>query len=132
MLLHELNNDEKKSFWVIANYLTMVDGVLQDEERELLRKYKSEMSVTYGEIHPSIVDFRNEINCFKHGPERKRKLVYFNLFGIAASDGEYTSDEERMLELVRREFSISDSDGFTLEQCSQNGEDEAKVSSVLG
>ena len=131
MFLHELSKDEKKSFWVIANYLTMVDGEMQDEEQELLDAFDAEMNETFTEIHPSQVDFRRAIDSFKSSTERIKKIVYFALFGIAAADGEYTTEEERMIELTRREFLISDSDGSLLEKCIRDGVDETGVAQYL-
>ncbi len=131
MFLHELNKDEKKSFWVIANYLSMVDGILQDEEQELLDSFGAEMNVTFTTIHPSQTDFRRALDSLKESTERIRRIVYFALFGIAAADGEYTSEEERMIELTRREFLISDSIGTSLERCLYDGADENRVGEFL-
>ena len=63
--------------------------------------------------------------------KRIKKIVYFALFGIAAADGEYTTEEERMIELTRREFLISDSDGSLLEKCIRDGVDETGVAQYL-
>lgn len=131
MFLHELNKDEKKSFWVIANYLSMVDGVMQDEEQELLDSFDAEMNETFTMIHPSQTDFRRAIDSLKDSTERIKRIVYFALFGIAAADGEYTSEEERMIELTRREFLISDSVGSSLERCLYDGADETRVGELL-
>ena len=85
MFLHELSKDEKKSFWVIANYLTMVDGVLQDEEQELLDAFDAEMNETFTEIHPSQVDFRRAIDSFKSSTERSYTLPFSVLRRLTAN-----------------------------------------------
>ncbi len=120
-MLEELSRDEKKSFWVVASFITMVDGVLQDEEKVLLDEFNREMGTSYEEIHPSRNDFRKEIDNLKNSTEKVRKIVYFKIFGLAFSDDEFTIDEQRMIELTRKEFSISESDGSVIEEFAKGG-----------
>ena len=92
MFLFKLNKKEKEVFCKLANYVACVDGIAK-EEIELLDQYNLEMGTQY----------KFETNC-KYSIEEltqqlssstleARKIIAFELIGLANSDSDYSSNE---------------------------------------
>lgn len=115
MLLDELTMEEKKAFWNIANVLASVDGSVMEEE-SILNQYNEEMGVNFAFIDASLVDVKKEIENIKSGSLRSRKIVYFELFGVAYADTEFDDKEKAVLDEVSAGLDIADDDREVLEQ----------------
>ena len=107
MLLDELSMEEKKAFWNIANVLASVDGRVMEEE-SILNHYNGEMGVNFAVIDASIVDIDKEIESISSSSLRSRKIVYFELFGVAYADTEFDDKEKAILDKVSHGLGISD------------------------
>ena len=115
MLLDELTMEEKKAFWNIANVLASVDGRVMEEE-SILNQYNDEMGVNFAFIDASLVDVKKEIESIKSSSLRRRKIVYFELFGVAYADTEFDDKEKAVLDEVSQGLGISSEDKAVLEQ----------------
>ncbi len=107
MLLDELSLEEKKAFWNIANALASVDGRVMEEE-SILQQYNEEMGVNFAFIDASLVNVSKELESIKSGSLRSRKIVYFELFGVAYADTEFDDKEKAILDKVSHGLGISD------------------------
>ena len=107
MLLDELSMEEKKAFWNIANVLASVDGRVMEEE-SILNQYNEEMGVNFAFIDASLVDIDKEIESIRSSSLRSRKIVYFELFGVAYADTEFDDKEKAILDKVSHGLGISD------------------------
>ena len=107
MLLDELSMEEKKAFWNIANVLASVDGRVMEEE-SILNQYNEEMGVNFAFIDASLVDIDKEIESIRSSSLRSRKIVYFELFGVAYADTEFDDKEKAILDKVSNGLGISD------------------------
>lgn len=107
MLLDELSIEEKKAFWNIANVLASVDGRVMEEE-SILNQYNGEMGVNFAFIDASLVDIDKEIESISSSSLRSRKIVYFELFGVAYADTEFDDKEKAILDKVSHGLGISD------------------------
>ncbi len=107
MLLDELSMEEKKAFWNIANVLASVDGRVMEEE-SILNQYNEEMGVNFAFIDASLVDIDKEIESISSSSLRSRKIVYFELFGVAYADTEFDDKEKAILDKVSHDLGISD------------------------
>lgn len=107
MLLDELSMEEKKAFWNIANVLASVDGRVMEEE-SILNQYNGEMGVNFAFIDASLVDIDKEIESISSSSLRSRKIVYFELFGVAYADTEFDDKEKGILDKVSHGLGISD------------------------
>lgn len=107
MLLDELSMEEKKAFWNIANVLASVDGRVMEEE-SILNQYNGEMGVNFAFIDASLVDIDKEIESISSSSLRSRKIVYFELFGVAYADTEFDDKEKAILDKVSHGLGISD------------------------
>ena len=107
MLLDELSMEEKKAFWNIANVLASVDGRVMEEE-SILNQYNEEMGVNFAFIDASLVDIDKEIESISSSSLRRRKIFYFELFGVAYADTEFDDKEKAILDKVSHGLGISD------------------------
>lgn len=107
MLLDELSMEEKKAFWNIANVLASVDGRVMEEE-SILNQYNEEMGVNFAFIDASLVDIDKEIESIRSSSLRSRKIVCFELFGVAYADTEFDDKEKAILDKVSHGLGISD------------------------
>ena len=106
MLLDELSREEKKAFWSIVNLIAAADGSVSEEE-SILKQYKEEMGVDFEFIDPDSVDIELELNGLRDISLRKRKIVYFELFGVAYADTDLDEKETSLLDLVSTVLGIS-------------------------
>ena len=99
MLLDELSGVEKKTFWNIANVLASVDGRVLEEE-SVLNQYNEEMGTGFDFIDPAAVNIAEELGNISSGSLRNRRIVYFELFGVAYADTELDEREQKILDEV--------------------------------
>ena len=114
MLLDELTLEEKKAFWNIANVLAAVDGRTASEE-SILNQYKEEMGVDFELIDSADIDIKNELAKLGASSIRNRKIVYFELFGVAYADTEFDEKEKSILDEAYAALGISSNDREFLE-----------------
>lgn len=97
MLLDELTIEEKKAFWNIANVLASVDGRALEEE-SVLKQYNEEMGTGFDFVNPASIDVAKELGNIKSDSLRNRRIVYFELFGVAYADTELDEREQKILD----------------------------------
>ncbi|MBR5732671.1 MAG: hypothetical protein IKX80_04440 [Lachnospiraceae bacterium] len=97
MLLNELTPEEKKAFWNIANVLASVDGNAPEEE-SILKQYSDEMGTGFDLIDPAGIDITAELNSVSTGSFKSRKIMYFELFGVAYADTQFDEREKKILD----------------------------------
>ena len=97
MLLDVLSFEEKKAFWNIANVLASVDGRVSEEE-SILTQYKEEMGVDFEFADPSSININEELENIRTSSLRNRKIMYFELFGVAYADTDFNEKEKNILE----------------------------------
>ena len=114
MLLDQLTLEEKKAFWNIANVLASADGRALAEE-SILEQYNDEMSTGFEYPDASQIDINNELHSIKNSSAKNRKIVYFELFGVAYADTEFTDREKNLLDEICLDLAITDDVRGTLE-----------------
>ena len=96
MLLNELSLEEKKTFWNIANVLASVDGNAPEEE-SVLKQYSEEMGADFELISPEGIDIKAELESIRSSSLKSRKIMYFELFGVAYADTQFDEKEQKIL-----------------------------------
>lgn len=92
MFLFKLNKKEKDVFCKLANYVACVDGIAK-EELELLDQYNLEMGTHYkfeANCKYSIEELTQQLG---NSTLETRKIIAFELIGLANSDSDYSSNE---------------------------------------
>ena len=114
MLLDELTPEEKKAFWNIANVLASADGRALEEE-SILEQYNEEMGTGFEYPDASQIDIKNELESIRASSSKNRKIVYFELYGVAYADTSFDDREKKILDEVCLALSITDDVRETLE-----------------
>lgn len=114
MLLDQLTLEEKKAFWNIANVLASSDGRALEEE-SILEQYNDEMGTGFEYPDASQIDIKKELESIKNSSAKNRKIVYFELFGVAYADTEFTDREKDLLDEICLDLAISEDVRETLE-----------------
>ena len=81
------------------------DHEVKDDEREKFQLYQSEVEadITKAEV----VDFVAELAKFQNLDITKKKMLLFELLGIAFADAEYAEDERVLMEQAAAFLSVS-------------------------
>lgn len=104
MFLKELNKDEANAFLNLVSIFARIDNEFAKEEKALLDEYKEELGlVDYG-IKEMV--YEDIIESLKSSSDRAKRIIYFELVGLALVDGEYEDEEVDFLEKIAAEFSI--------------------------
>ena len=119
MLLDALSQEEKKAFWNIANVVASADGSAVEEE-SILNQYSEEMGDGFEFVDPSGIDIRSELNSIRSSSLKNRRLIYFELFGIAYADTELDEKELGILDEICAVLEISADVRTSLENCIRN------------
>ena len=114
MLLDQLTLEEKKAFWNIANLLASSDGSAREEE-SILEQYNEEMGTDFEYPDASQIDIKNELESIKASSAKNRKIIYFELYGVAYADTSFDDREKKILDEVCLALSITDDVRETLE-----------------
>lgn len=115
MLLDQLTPEEKKSFWNIANLLASSDGSAREEE-SILEQYNEEMGTGFEYPAADEIDLKKELDTLRDSSAKDRKIVYFELFGVAYADTAFDDREKQILDEVCLALSLSDDVRETLEE----------------
>ena len=108
MLLKKLNQEEIKSFIKIVAEFIAVDSNLSVEENTVIERYLNEFSLVKKTIDE--ISKEDAIKTLMNADNRSKRIVYFELLGIALIDGEYETSEVDYLEHLANEFGITRSD----------------------
>lgn len=107
MYLSILTEKEKQLFLNLAYTLAYSDGEFGDEEKLLLDAYCNEMGTTFDRPETA-VSLNELLESLKRDIfENNRKVVYFELLGLAVVDGKYSEEEKKVMDTVREIFGLT-------------------------
>lgn len=119
MYLHELSDEEKKTFWNLANAVVMADGSKTEQEIELLKQYWIELENEYEIYSPREVILDDEIEKLQMSNARTKRIICFELSGLVLADSDYSKEEKDMIELICRKLDVSNEMLSKMERCVQ-------------
>ncbi|AWI06227.1 hypothetical protein [Clostridium drakei] len=105
MFLEEFNKKESVVFINLVQLLANADEILAENEKNLIADYMKELSLTNENIKS--LSFQESISELKASTDRIKNIIYFELVGVAISDGSYGSKEIEFLNKLACEFNIS-------------------------
>lgn len=105
MFLHLLNNEQKELFLDLAIKAAEANGVVELEEKNLLKAFSIEMQIpsryktekTTDEILAQLSKISNE---------REKKILSFELIGILLADGTYDDKEKVFITQISEQSNI--------------------------
>lgn len=105
MLLFELNKDEARAFMRVVSEFVRIDNKVKREEKSIIDKYISKLDVSKEEIEG--FSHKEAIEVLDKSEDKIKKMVYFELLGVALIDGDYENSEVDFLEEIAEKFNIS-------------------------
>lgn len=105
MFLSEFNKKEAVAFVNLVEVLANIDQVFAENEKELLEEYIEELSLSKENIKK--LDFESAIKELEESTDRIKNIIYFELVGLALSDGSYDEKEIQFLMGLAARFNIS-------------------------
>lgn len=113
MFLGNFSKEEQAVFLNLAYTMMYADHEVKDDEREKFQLYQREVEadITKAEV----VDFAAEIAKLQNLDLPKKKMMLFELLGIAFADFEYADDERILIEQAASFLGVSpvDTDRMT-------------------
>jgi tellurite resistance protein len=104
MFLHELNKKESIVFINLVREFANIDEIFAKEEENLIEEYIKELELDGDEIYKLTLEEVEEL--LKESSERAKKIIYFELVGLALVDGEYEHKEKVFLNNLAYSFNI--------------------------
>ena len=104
MFLNELKKDESIAFLELVNQVANVDEVFAKEERELIEDYKEELKLPDYEIQN--MSYEDIMKVLSKATVRTKRIIYFEVLGLALIDGEYEAREVELLEKIETDLGI--------------------------
>lgn len=105
MFLKELNNDEKRAFANLIYNLAEIDKKIAKNEKKLIKEYLKELEIK--EDGFSKLSYTEIMYVLTKSSERVKKIIYFELLGLALVDGNYEEKEIDYLDKVAGELGIT-------------------------
>ena len=105
MLLFELSKEESKAFMRIVLEFVSIDNKVNREEKNIVAKYLSKLNLSREEANDLTVEEAKEI--LNSSEDKIKKMIYFDLLGVALIDGDYETSEIDFLDEIANQFNIS-------------------------
>ncbi|BFK81895.1 hypothetical protein [Clostridium baratii] len=105
MFLKEFNKEEAKAFINLVNQFANIDDNFVKEEEKLIKEYKNELNLE--EDYELILAYDEVISILRRSSERIKKIVYFELVGLALIDGNYEDIEVDFLDKIAIDLDIN-------------------------
>ena len=100
MFLNMLRAESQQLFLETAYPLAHVDGMFVEAEKEVLKAYCREMETAFDIEHAPIAlqDLKRKMSASLSPTEKK--IVIFELIGLALADGEYGAEERTVMQAL--------------------------------
>ena len=105
MFLKEFNKEEAKAFINLVNQFANIDDNFVKEEEKLIKEYKNELNLE--EDYELILAYDEVISILRRSSERIKKIVYFELVGLALIDRNYEDIEVDFLDKIAIDLDIN-------------------------
>lgn len=104
MFLNELSKKEAMAFINLVKEFANIDEIFAKEEKGLIEEYTKELALESENIKTFSMAEIEEV--LKDSTERAKKIIYFELVGLALVDGEFEHKEKVFLNNLAYSFNI--------------------------
>lgn len=109
MFLNKLDNSLKNLFLEFGYIIANADGNFSTPERELLKSYCTELQIDYNLDEKKSPSEEEIISKIKEiSKEQERRIIIFELVGLAMTDGDYSELERNIIKNAQKEFGFSE------------------------
>ena len=106
MFLNQLNQNEKEAFMSLSVHVANANGILANEEKEMIQEYCREMGIDSFD-EKDIASMDNVLAVFEQSDLRIKKIVLFEILGLAYADGEYEDSEDNFVMRFAAELGLN-------------------------
>ena len=101
----KLNREEKEKFFELIYKLASCDGVLREEEQELIEGCRRELDIR---DNPDTGSFENLADYFGRCDDRVKKIVLFEVCGIILADNEVVENEQKAFDYLKEALAVDE------------------------
>lgn len=105
MFLSVLNENEKKVFLELASHAIGADGIVSAKEQEVFNSYAYECEMPGYEAQR--LEFASLISTAKLYPEKIRKILLIELWGIVLSDDSLEQEESEWMFKLAQDLEVN-------------------------
>lgn len=95
MFLDRLRSEEKKAFMVIANHAAEINGVVEEQEKQLLSEYCLELQISGNEAEG--MKYEEAVTLFALAERSKKRILIFEILGLLYADGVFDAEEKQFI-----------------------------------
>ena len=110
MLLKDLSKRELDAFMKLLIDFISADNKISKTEKSILEEFKN--TIQYKVEEAEKFTYEEAVEIIAQSSLRNKKIVYFELLGVALVDGEYETSEVEFLENLSIRFEIDRSTKF--------------------
>ena len=106
MFLNQLNQNEKEAFMSLSVHVANANGILANEEKEMIQEYCREMGIDSFD-EKDIASMDNVLAVFEQSDLRIKIIVLLEILGLAYADGEYEDSEDNFVMRFAAELGLN-------------------------
>jgi tellurite resistance protein len=107
MFLNQLTEKEQVAFIELAHLVAVADGIMSEQEQELIQLYKQEAALS-DDYQIQDLPLEEILKAFES--ETSKNIALLEVLAVIFSDGTYSDDERQIVKLIKQSF------GFTPEK----------------
>ena len=116
MLLDMLSKEEKYYFLDLLNKVNSVDGELNDFEKRVINRFKTEMGDDINRYRKSNLTSDKLIEYFSSKSKQVKNIVFYNILWASLSDEFYSVEEHFLLDQIVHSFGITNKKRIELQK----------------
>lgn len=106
MFLNQLNQKEKEMFMSLSVHVANANKIFADEEKEMIQGYCREMGLVSFDAKDAI-SMEDVLAAFRQSDLHIRKVVVFEILGLAYADGKYEDSEDDFIRQFAEAIGLS-------------------------
>lgn len=108
MFLNSLSSNEKNNFMKLAIAVIKADGVIENNEKQVLTAYANEMQIGIEDADVQY-DIDHIIESLsKESTDQSKRVIFVELLALAFADGNYTDEEKNIIQKLAKSFNLGE------------------------
>lgn len=105
MFLGKLNSDEQETFLSLSVHAAKVNGVVEDEEKDMIKEYCREMGISFFDAE-DVQPLEKVMEIYSASEMQNRKIVLLEILGLVYADGTYDEKEQDFVRDLAQKLNI--------------------------
>lgn len=105
MFLNQLTLGEKEAFIELSHLVVHCDGIVCDEEKQMLNMYLREMDMENSDYMARHLSLEKILDSFQN--ERTKNIVFIEILALLFADSKFDEKEIEVLDKIKRHFRFS-------------------------